>query len=117
MVVGQDDIGHLVRGEVVLREGSQDRVLRRHHPGVHHDHRVAVADERDGGGDAGMRTGRVALAAWFARSGEQMATVEIVRPYVEKTLTEILGVEKLRVEPNGDVPTPGRSEPRVMRML
>jgi hypothetical protein len=46
-----------------------------------------------------------------------MATVEIVRPYVEKTLTEILGVEKLRVEPNGDVPTPGRSEPRVMRML
>jgi len=54
VVVGQEDVGHVLRSEAIVAERSDDLLSVGHHPGVDHDPGVSVEDQAHRGPDAAL---------------------------------------------------------------
>jgi hypothetical protein len=54
VVVGQEDVGHVLRSEAVTLQRPEDLLSIGHHPGVDHDPGVSVEDQAHRGPDAAL---------------------------------------------------------------
>jgi hypothetical protein len=54
VVVGQEDVGHVLRGEATVPQRPDDLLSVGHHPGVDHDPGVSVEDQAHCGPDAAL---------------------------------------------------------------